>query len=426
MSGIGRIAIVGAGWAGLACAVELAAAGRRVCIFEAGRQPGGRARGVELDGRRLDNGQHLIVGAYRETLRLLARVGSDPATVFRRLPLALRFPGDFELTLPRLPAPLNLAAGLLTARGARLGEKLAAARFMRRLQADGYRVAPDTSVARWLDRHRQHGALRRRLWEPLCLAALTTTPEHASAQVFATVLRDSLGGASGATDMLLPCCDLGALFPEPALRFVVAHGGEARLAHRVAHIERAGNGWRIGDEDFSDLVLATAPQHLGKLLAGRPAHEPLLRSVADYRYEAIATAYFAFPEDFRLPCPLLGLPGPFAQWAFDRAASGGNPGVIAVVISAGGEWQTLADDALLAALKRELAAALGPLPAARWQRVIREHRAAFACRPNMTRPGCETAERGLWLAGDHCHADYPATLEGAVRSGVTAARAILA
>lgn len=425
MSGLGRIAIVGAGWAGLACAVELAAAGRRVCVFEAARQPGGRARGVSLDGRRLDNGQHLIVGAYRETLRLMRCVGNDPQTAFTRLPLALRFPGAFELALPRLPAPFNLAAGLLAARGAPFSERFAAARFMRRLQRNGYQVAPDTSVARWLDRHRQHGALRRFLWEPLCLAALTTAPQHASAQIFANVLRDSLGGASGATDLLLPRGDLGALFPEPAMRFVAAQGGEVRLSQRVTRLARDGNGWHIGDEEFSDVVLATAPQHLGTLLADRPAHEGLLRTLADYRYEPIATAYLAYPDGFRLPAPMLGLAGAFGQWVFDRGLCGGNPALAAFVMSAAGDWQALDDDALAAALHGELDAAIGPLPAPHWQRVIRERRATFACRPNMARAGCATAERGLWLAGDHCCGDYPATLEGAVRSGVTAAHAIL-
>ena len=135
-----KAAIVGAGWAGLSAAVELAQAGFRVTVFEAARQLGGRARSVEVQGHRLDNGQHLLVGAYRETLRLMRQVGADPDRLLKRLPLELSFPGGplpFRMRLPRLPSPWHLAAGLLTARGASLAEKISAARCMRSLQRDG-------------------------------------------------------------------------------------------------------------------------------------------------------------------------------------------------------------------------------------------------------------------------------------------------
>ncbi len=429
MSRLGRVAVVGAGWAGLACAVELAAAGTPATVFESARQPGGRARAVELGGHRLDNGQHLLVGAYSETLRLMRRVGAVPERLFERRPLRLEFPGAFSLRVPDLPAPLNVACGLFGARGARLGEKIAAARFMQRLKRRHYRLLRDASVAEWLDAEGQHGALRRYLWEPLCLAALTTAPAQASAQLFANVLRDSLGGGRDAADMLLPKCDLGRLFPEPAAAYVAAHGGEVRLSARVSGIQRDGNGWLLAcgerGERFDQVVLAIAPQHVPPLLIARPAHEPLLRQLADYDYEPIATAYLAYPAATRLACPMLGLPGPTGQWVFDRGQAGGNDGVFAFVLSAGGAWDRLGDEELCRRLHAELVAAVGPLPAPQWQRVIRERRATFSCRPQLPRPGQQTAERGLWLAGDYTWGDYPATLEGAVRSGVAAARGIL-
>jgi uncharacterized protein with NAD-binding domain and iron-sulfur cluster len=133
-----RAAIVGGGWAGLSAAVELAQGGIRVTVFEAAKQLGGRARSVEVQGHRLDNGQHILVGAYRETLRLMQQVGADPDRLLKRLPLELSFPASqplpFRLRLPRLPSPWHLAAGLLTARGASLAEKISAVRFMRSLQ----------------------------------------------------------------------------------------------------------------------------------------------------------------------------------------------------------------------------------------------------------------------------------------------------
>ncbi|HEX5803932.1 MAG TPA: hydroxysqualene dehydroxylase HpnE, partial [Azospira sp.] len=322
MSGFGQVAVVGAGWAGLACAAELAAAGLPVTVFEASRRVGGRARSVDLDGHLVDNGQHLLVGA-------------DPERLLLRLPLRLDYPGAFRLQLPTLPAPWHLAGGLLAADGATLREKLSAALFMTRLKARRYRLDADRSVAAWLDREGQTGTLRRFLWEPLCLAALNTPPADASAQIFANVLRDSLGGAAGATDLLLQRRDLGEIFAEPAAQFVANRGGTIRRSTRLhaADIERDGNGWRVAGEHCEHLVLAVAPQHLAPLLQERPAHAALLQQLAGYAYEPIGTLYLAYPDTVRLPFPMLGLRGPLGQWVFDRGRLGGPPGQLACVLS---------------------------------------------------------------------------------------------
>lgn len=438
-AGAQRVAIVGAGWAGLACAVELTAAGVPVTVFEAARQVGGRARGIVHHGHRLDNGQHLLVGAYGEVLRLMRVVGAAPETHFDRLPLVLETPGRFRMQLPALPKPFNLACGLFAARGASIREKISAMRFMARLTRNGFRLAEDTTVARWLDNEAQRGALRTHLWDALCLAALTTDPEHASAQIFANVLRDSLGGARDATDLLLPRVDLSALFPTPASRFLAARGGELRLSLRVRGLRKHADGWEIlsgapgaasdhsaAGERFAAVVLAVPPQHLRHLLAGRPEHAGLCAQIAAYDYEPIGTAYLFYDTARRLPRPMLGMPGPLGQWVFDRGQAGGNPGVLACVLSAGGEWDALDDATLSTRLHEELCALLGPQPPPGEHFVIRERRAAFSCRPLLRRPGTLTAEPGLLLAGDHTWADYPATLEGAVRSGVAAARSLLA
>ncbi|MDR1935689.1 MAG: hydroxysqualene dehydroxylase HpnE [Candidatus Accumulibacter sp.] len=420
------VAIVGGGWAGLACAVELSAAGLPVRVFEAAKQLGGRARRVEIEGHALDNGQHLLTGAYRETLRLMRQCGADPERLLRRLPLELAYPRQgFRLRLPRLPAPLHLVAGLLAAKGCPPGEKRAAARFIRALQAQGYRLADGLSVADLLDRHRQGGILRRLLWEPLCLAALNTAPEHASAQIFANVLRDTLDGARENSDLLLPRVDLGRVFPDAATRFVTAHGGEIRLSARVGHIEQlAMNG-----EKFAHVVIATAPQHAAGLLRENAPTRGLAALLDGYHYEPIGTVYLAYPEGLdrlRLPLPLLGLSGPLGQWAFDRGQPGDASGIVACVLSARGAWDEQGDDALAAALHGELQETLArALPDPDWHRVLRERRATFSCRPSLPRPPAKTALPGVWLAGDYVYADYPATLESAVRSGCGVAREIL-
>ena len=180
-----RVAVVGAGWAGLAAAVELVDQGQNVTLYEAGRVAGGRARSVEWNGLTLDNGQHILLGAYRDTLALMQRVGADPARCFIRQPLQILDPSGFCLRLPTLPAPLNVAWGLLAAQQVSLLEKLKTALWMQGIKWRRFRLpsqhAETLTVAEWLNRAGQTGQLRRHLWEPLCLAALNTPAERASA-----------------------------------------------------------------------------------------------------------------------------------------------------------------------------------------------------------------------------------------------------
>lgn len=426
-----KVAVVGGGWAGLAAAVELAGAGVDTTVFEAARQLGGRARSVNLHGHRLDNGQHILVGAYRETLRLMRRVGADPDRLLKRFPLEVVCPGaqptPFALRLPRLPQPWHLLAGLATTRGASLGDKLGALRLVRFLQRNGYRLAEDCTVSALLDRLHQHGALRRHLWEPLCLAALNTPPAQASAQIFANTLRDSLGADRAGSDLLLPAVDLDRLFPALAAEFIRTHGGKVRVSSRVTRID---DGFEVSGDPFDSVVLAVGAQHAERLLATDATTQALARLVAGYVYEPIATIYCGYPAAVRLPWPMLGLAADdrsgLGQWVFDRGALCGTAGVIAFVLSGSGTWQRFDDATLAATLHAELAVALNTrLPSAYWQCVIREQRATFSCRPSLPRPAARTARPGLWLAGDYVSADYPATIEAAVRSGVAAARGIL-
>lgn len=408
-----RVAVIGGGWAGIAAAVELTAAGAETTLIEAGRILGGRARSVEIDGRTVDNGQHILLGAYRETLALIRRIGADPETLFERRPLQVVDNTGFRLALPRLPAPFNVAWGLLTAAAVDLPEKLKTALWMQGVKFRGFRVDPDRSVAEWLDAAGQTGQLRRHLWEPLCLAALNTPAERASAQLFANVLRDSLGSPRRAdTDLLLPRAPFGELLPEPAGRWLAAQGATLRFGQRVRTITPAGDGIAIDGENFAAAILAVAPQHVAKLAPATPL--PL-------DYEPIATVYLQYAPAVRLPFPLYNLLGKQGQWVVDR----GN-GLLACVLSGHGEWEALDDAALANALTGELADALALAEKPRWQRIVHEKRATFSCRPNGLRASHTTAHPRLFLAGDHCWADYPATLEGAVRSGLRAARAVLA
>lgn len=430
-----RVAIVGAGWAGIAAAVTLVGRGASVTLYEAGHVAGGRARGVDLGSERVDNGQHLLIGAYRRTLRLMRHIGVDPDTALRRLPMRVLVPGQFDLQLPRLPAPLHTAIGLVTARGAGWRETRSAIVAIRRLQAAAYRLERDVPVSEWLDSTGQTGAIRRHLWEPLCLAALNTPPETASAQVFANVLRDTLGGRRRDTDFLLPRCNLGELLPQPATHWLAIRGAHLRYRCRVQALEPEGCQWRIrsdtpdqSPQPYDHVVIAVGPQHTAALLPTSPRLAALRDGLAAINYQPIATAYLRYPGRHRLPHPILLLPGPIGQWVVDRSALNDAPeregSLIAHVLSAHGNWEKHSDGELGARLHSELRTVLPALPEPQTCRVIREKRATFACTPDLWRPPQLSGLKGLWLAGDYTRSDYPATLEAAVRSGEAAAEAI--
>jgi len=420
------VAIIGAGWAGMAAAVELAQAKIPVTVFEAARHLGGRARSVEIEGVALDNGQHVLIGAYRETLRLMRLVGADPDRLLLRQPLAIEYPGKFRLRAPRLPAPLHALAALLGASGLSLRERIAALRFMTTMRAQAYRLAADMPVTALLALHGQDGALARYLWEQLCVSALNTPAAEASAQVFLHVLRDALDGARAASDMLIPRADLGQLFPEPAAAFVRAHGGSLHVGAPVRALARSETGFVLNERPapYTHVILALGPHQLAPLLDRLPPLAPLRRCVAEFAYEPIYTCYLQYPAQVAMPQAMTGFDAGTIQWVFDRGGLNGYKGLLAAVISARGAHQGASQEDVAGAIHAELAAFLPDLPQPLWSRIIAEKRATFSCRPGLVRPGNRTAVDNLYLAGDYTASEYPATLESAVRSGVLAAQLV--
>ncbi|MGE5319065.1 MAG: hydroxysqualene dehydroxylase HpnE [Hyphomicrobiaceae bacterium] len=417
-----RIAVVGGGWAGCAAALTLAEAGVPVTLFESSRTLGGRARAVELDGQSFDNGQHILLGAYEQTLRLIDHLHPvAKQDSLWHLPLILDQPPDFRLACPRLPAPLHLLAGLLSARGLSWGDKLAAARWAHTLL--GNTETADHLTVSQLTRN-QPRRLCDVLWHPLCVSALNTPPEKASARVFRDVIRAAFGGRADHSDLVLPRRNLTALLPEPAAARVRELGGEVRLACRVTTLNASPDAVTLGmyrdTSAYSHVILAVAPQHLPALAAQVPALESIGRAVAGYAYQPIATAYVQYDSAFRLPKPLFALANGPAQFVFDRGQSHDQAGLLAFVASAATNLPPDWLDQAEAQLRR-----ITDPGSTRWRKCIVEKQATYSCVPDMARPATRTPHPRIFLAGDYTVGPYPATLESATRSGVQSARTLL-
>ncbi|HEX7156364.1 MAG TPA: hydroxysqualene dehydroxylase HpnE [Burkholderiaceae bacterium] len=428
----GRIAIVGGGWAGMAAAVTLAAAGRPVTVFEAAKVLGGRARRVEVDGRTLDNGQHILAGAYGHTLSLLRTVHGERAEgeLLERRRLHLEQPGVFRLKAPPLPAPWHLALALLSMRGLPRPDRQASVAFARRLRRSRFRCPPQLSVSALLSD--QPALAVRLLWEPLCISALNTPIESASAQIFLNVLRMAFAGAARNSDLLLPRVDLTALFPAPAATYVAARAGAIRLGVTVTGVrplESAVNvATEAGEARFEAAIVAVAPHQLTRLSGlseSRPAALAQAQ-VAAFAYEPIRTTYLQYGRALALAHPMLKLDGEPGQWVFDRGQLGGAPGLAAVVISTDVAAAPSERDALERAIDAQLRRLIPGLPQPAWSQTIAERRATYACVPGLSRPAPGALDRHVYLAGDYTDHEFPATVEAATRSGVVAARQLLA
>jgi squalene-associated FAD-dependent desaturase len=417
-----RVAVVGGGWAGLSAAVTATAAGHRVTVYEMAPQWGGRARSTAGTG--LDNGQHILIGAYQDTLALMRRVGVDPDAVLRRQPLALRWADGRGLQLRGGPAAWAFATAVLRCDAWPLRDQLGLLAACARWALSGFRCTPDRSVADLCAG--LSGPVRRLLIDPLCVAALNTPAHEASAAVFLRVLRDGLFGGRGACDLLLPRLPLRDLLPAPAARWLAAHGAELHTGRRVMAIEPAAQGWRV-DGQVADAVIVACPAgEAARLLA--PLSPGWAATAGALRFEPIVTAYLR-AEGARLPMPMLALPDDEqspAQYVFDHGALGLGNGRYAFVVSGAAPWVERGLDATVAAIlaqaRRELARWGWPPGAVTVEAVVAERRATFRSTPGLRRPPMAVAH-GLMVAGDYVDGPYPATLEGAVRSGVAAAMA---
>jgi len=433
-----HIAIIGGGCAGLSAAAALTERGYAVTLFEASSQLGGRARSVVVENKDLlqllDNGQHILLGAYNATLSLLEKAGVKEDEAFLRLPLQLNMQSSagksvFSLKSANfLPAPLNMLAGFLFCKGLTFGERVAALKFMQHLQASNYELYTDLVLAKYLKEHKQTKNLIQMLWEPLCLAALNTPLKKASSRIFVNILRDTFSGHKKNSDLLIPKLELSKIISQPVAHYIQAKGGTIKLNHRIRSLVEVDNGFHLetkqGTLHFSHVIVATSPARTDKLLAQLPKLKASQDKTQHYQYQPIYTVYLQYPAEIKLPQVMTGLANTTSQWVFDRGELCGEKGLLAVIVSAEGAHQKLTQDALALLVAKELQQAFPQLPKPLWHKVIAEKRATFSCAPDLTRPTNRTAQSNLYLAGDYTYASYPATIEGAVRSGIYCANLI--
>ncbi|MEO7190467.1 MAG: hydroxysqualene dehydroxylase HpnE [Vicinamibacterales bacterium] len=441
------VVVIGAGFAGLSAAVRLAGAGLKVVVLEEAPRLGGRASAFtdRVTGERVDNGQHVIFGCYRETYAFLREIGTAslaPLQPQLRLVVANGDGPPRELLCPSLPAPWHLLAGVLSWRGLPLRDRLSALRLGRFLidaRRRGPRaaaaavadVAGDQTVTQWLTARGQSAALREWLWDPLAIAALNQSADTAGVEPFARVLAELFGPSRQDAGIGLATVPLDELFARPAAAYIEARGGQVHLrAPARVRLDARGHvrGVDVGGVTVATrLVIGAVPWHAVDRLwdDAIPAElDTLVSDAARMKSSPIVTVNLWLANAI-LPATFVGLLNGPMHWVFDKSAIfGQQAGHLSVVASGATRLVGLDNEAITRAALEHVRAALPALRHCDLRRsvVVREQRATFSLEPGRPRrPGAVTRLEGFLLAGDWTDTGLPATIEGAVQSGHLAA-----
>ena len=466
-----EIIVVGGGFAGLAAAVALADGGCRVRVLEQNPHLGGRARSF-LDvqsGMRLENGQHIFMGCYHAALRFLATIGTQERVHFQP-DLAVRFAdksgNTTGLRCPKLPAPWHVLLGVLGSDSFRMGEKAQILRFGLAMSAAGalfgQKDSAGLTVREWLGRLRQSEEVQSGFWDLLAIAAMNDRPEVAGAPLFERVVRQALFSSALDSRIGFAFPGLSECYTEAAANYITTHGGRVETSRRVLGFtmadevdgerrqhsavfpqvakrpNRTAQHWRMeglrladGETIKASLVVSAAPWfRLTTLLPQELLkQEPFFANCTRLEPVPIVSIYCWFDrpvthEEF------VGLRGTTVQWLFNKSVPEGvGPYLVSLVISGARTEVRIEEELLIGTAVRELRELF---PAARDAKllralVIKERFATFSPRieAESLRPPAVTPVRGFFLAGDWTDTGLPATIEGAVRSGYTAAEVVL-
>jgi squalene-associated FAD-dependent desaturase len=412
--------VVGGGLAGLAAALELQDAGHEVTLLEARPTLGGAVQTLpEREGDPdppPDNGQHVALGCCTEYLGFLARVGQ--ADSVRREPLSLPVIAEDGAVARIAPGPL----ALLRYRHVSWADRLAIARVARRLGGLVPEEHDGETFAALLRRLGQSQAAVDRFWDVFLRPALNLRSEEVSAAPALFTVQTALLAERSASDLVLPLAPLGAMHGEAAGRALEEGGGTVRTGARAAALEGRAAVLGDGERVEADVVVVALPPAESAALLDEPAPE--------LEDSPIVSVHLLFDRPL-LRFELAALLGSPAHWVFDRGRLTGRMperGQYLTVVSSGvPELLEVRGRGLVDLMAGEVTRRLGRAELL-WSRVSREPAATFAARPGTLalRTGVETGRPGVARAGAWTDTGWPATMEGAVRSGRAAARHLLA
>jgi hydroxysqualene dehydroxylase len=440
------VVVIGAGCAGLAAASRLAELGAKVLVVERAPRLGGRAAAFtdRVTGDRVDNGQHVLFGCYHETYALLARVETShlaPLAPNLQLPMIGPDGRRADLVCPNLAPPWHLVGGLARWKALSILDRVGALRIgrvverARRVGAEkvAATVPADVTVEQWLAGHGQSSRINDWLWHPLTLAALNQSPRVVAAAPFVRVLGELFGPRREDAAVALSRVPLDELYAEPARRFIEARGGSVRMGAKAV-VDSDGHHvrgvWVDGAKVAAASVISAVPWYAFGSVWSASVPAPLAEVAANA--ERLASApivtvnlWLDGPVMPVLDVPFVGLVDAPVHWVFDKARIGQPAGRHLALVTSGAEaLVTMTHDE---AVRTAFDCLRTMLPEARHRSVrhavvVRERRATFSLAPGgPPRPTAETPIRGLYLAGDWTDTGLPATIEGAVKSGHTAA-----
>jgi len=438
-----EVIIIGGGFAGLAAGVALSEAGKRVCLLEQKPHLGGRARSFcdPTTGSIVDNGQHLFMGCYHSTIQFLKTIGTLDRLHFQprlAVPFLDRDGRLTRLDCPDWPSPWHLLLGVLRSRSFSFKQKLEVLRLGKGLRNAGTTSAPTPieTVTAWLNRRRQSEGLQRNFWDLLCIAAMNEDPRIASAQLFERVLRLALFSSPADSRLGLARVGLSECYTTAATAYIEARGGRVQTGRSVKQLlisEGACRGVDLGAGEIIEClaVISAVPwQQLAVVLPGDLLRaEPFFAGALALRPAPIISINLWFDAPIT-DLELVGMRGTTMQWLFDKSRIlNSSDHYVSLVLSGAHEHVSRSKEELLAIALRELGAALPAVRKAKLLHslVIKERFATFSPSPEAEplRPPARTPIQGFFLAGDWTATGLPATIEGAVQSGYTAAREVL-